>query len=139
VKRLVDMLGWPKEKGSSYIKRDAIRKQLEEMGSDRAVAIAKLAAVSGYLSVSWYSNSKPQEFEALAKDFGVDTAAIRKQVAEEKKAKVKPKVVTTTERKGGRGESPEPLSGASNQKRPGSVKAATKKKATATVTKGGKK
>jgi ParB/RepB/Spo0J family partition protein len=67
---------------------------------------------------------------ALLKVLGVDGASAW--------AKPATKVVTIPERKGGRGETPEPKKGAANQQRPAS-KSAAKKSSKAVVKKGGRK
>ena len=86
--RTAKAVGWDKEL-FSYGGRATLRSQLAKVEFDQAMTVALLASVSSELTVSEYNSAKAERLEVLARSFKVDTAAIRRRVAEEVAGKTK--------------------------------------------------
>jgi ParB family chromosome partitioning protein len=84
---LMKLLDWPKELVNSEKK---IAPKLATVTTGRAVAIALLGSCSMDLAVSEYNMRTPDDLHNVAKQLGVDVAAVRKAVAAEAAAKAKP-------------------------------------------------
>ncbi len=81
VRKLVQALGWGNGGGWD---RDDVRKKLRDVGVSQAVGIARLAAVSGELTIPGWGDMRCDALHTAAKDYGVDVAKIRAQVKAEK-------------------------------------------------------
>jgi ParB family transcriptional regulator, chromosome partitioning protein len=84
-RELAKALGWPE---NIFSKRADLEARIKTLPVAAAIGVAMLSASADDLYVGEYRKEKPEQLEAFAKQFGVDVARVRKEVAAEAAAKV---------------------------------------------------